>query len=76
MVNLFLQGNFCLANMFVNKYIADMDYNAPASVINNQSDSLAKIKLFMSLLKDRNGVYAKRWEYKNKGGNRIFTPPA
>ena len=31
------------------------------------SDSLSKIRLFMSLFKGRDDVYAKRWENKNKG---------
>ena len=31
------------------------------------SDSLLKIRLFMSLFKGREDVYAKRWENKNKG---------
>ena len=37
------------------------------SVVNNTSDSHAKIHLFMSLFKGRIDVYAKRWENKNKG---------
>ncbi|MBU1053496.1 MAG: hypothetical protein KKC46_06670 [Proteobacteria bacterium] len=34
--------------------------------INNTSDSISKIKLFMSLFKGRNDVYATRWENKKK----------
>ncbi|MBN1930531.1 MAG: DEAD/DEAH box helicase family protein [Desulfobacterales bacterium] len=37
------------------------------SVVDNTSDSDAKIHLFMSLFKGRSDVYAKRWENKNKG---------
>ena len=37
------------------------------SVVNNTSDSSAKIHLFISLFKGRGDVYAKRWENKNKG---------
>jgi hypothetical protein len=37
------------------------------SNVNNTSDSLVKISLFMSLFKGRDDVYAKRWENKNKG---------
>ena len=37
------------------------------SVVDNSSDSPAKIHLFMSLFKGRSDVYAKRWENKNKG---------
>ncbi len=37
------------------------------SVVDNSSDSNAKIHLFMSLFKGRSDVYAKRWENKNKG---------
>ncbi|MBI5416799.1 DEAD/DEAH box helicase family protein [Candidatus Poribacteria bacterium] len=39
----------------------------PTSNINNKSDSAEKIKLFMSLFKGRNDVYAKRWENLKKG---------
>ncbi|BBO85834.1 helicase [Desulfosarcina ovata subsp. sediminis] len=35
--------------------------------VDNQSDSNAKIYLFISLFKGRSDVYAKRWESKNKG---------
>jgi superfamily II DNA or RNA helicase len=35
--------------------------------INNQSDPEEKLKLFMSLFKGRDDVYAKRWENKKKG---------
>ncbi|MBW2202405.1 MAG: helicase, partial [Deltaproteobacteria bacterium] len=34
--------------------------------VNNTSDSISKIKLFMSLFKGRDDVYAKRWENKKK----------
>lgn len=37
------------------------------SGVDNQSDTFAKIRLFMSLFKGREDVYAKRWENKNKG---------
>ena len=36
------------------------------SVINNRSDSISKIRLFMSLFKGRDDVYAKKWENKKK----------
>jgi len=35
--------------------------------VNSTSDSLSKIRLFRSLFKGRDDVYAKRWENKNKG---------
>jgi superfamily II DNA or RNA helicase len=35
--------------------------------VNNTSDSISKIKLFMSLFKGRDDVYATRWENKKKG---------
>ncbi len=35
--------------------------------VDGTSDSLSKIRLFMSLFKGRDDVYAKRWENKNKG---------
>jgi superfamily II DNA or RNA helicase len=37
------------------------------SDVDSQSDTLSKIRLFMSLFKGREEVYAKRWENKNKG---------
>jgi superfamily II DNA or RNA helicase len=37
------------------------------SLVDNTSDSNAKIHLFMSLFKGRRDVHAKRWENKNKG---------
>ncbi len=36
------------------------------SDVDNQSDTFSKIRLFMSLFKGREDVYAKRWENKNK----------
>ena len=36
-------------------------------VVDNRSDSITKIHLFMSLFSGRSDVYAKRWESKNKG---------
>jgi superfamily II DNA or RNA helicase len=36
------------------------------SDVNNASDAISKIKLFMSLFKGRNDVYAKKWENKKK----------
>ncbi len=41
------------------------DTNA-ISAVNNTSDSISKIKLFMSLFKGRDDVYAKKWESKKK----------
>jgi len=35
--------------------------------VDRTSDSLSKIRLFMSLFKGREDVYANRWENKNKG---------
>ncbi|MBR9986261.1 MAG: DEAD/DEAH box helicase family protein, partial [Desulfosarcina sp.] len=35
--------------------------------VNCTSDALSKIRLFMSLFKGRDDVYAKRWENENKG---------
>ena len=37
------------------------------SDVDNQSDSFSKIRLFMSLFKGHEDIYAKRWENKNKG---------
>ncbi len=36
------------------------------SSVNNRSDSISKIRLFMSLFKGRDDVYAKKWENKKK----------
>jgi hypothetical protein len=38
-----------------------------SSDINNNSESIEKIKLFMSLFRGREDVYAKRWENAKKG---------
>ena len=38
----------------------------PFSEINNKSDSVSKIKLFMSLFKGRDDVYATKWVNKDK----------
>ncbi|MEJ2586451.1 MAG: DEAD/DEAH box helicase family protein [Deltaproteobacteria bacterium] len=37
------------------------------SDVNKRSDSITKVRLFMSLFKGRNDVYAKKWENKKKG---------
>ncbi len=37
------------------------------SDVDSTSDSISKIRLFMSLFKGRDDVYAKRWENSNKG---------
>jgi hypothetical protein len=37
------------------------------SDVDSTSDALSKIRLFMSLFKGRDDVYAKRWENKSKG---------
>ncbi len=40
---------------------------APLPDIHHASDSISKIRLFMSLFKGREDVYARRWENKTKG---------
>jgi hypothetical protein len=40
--------------------------NGLFSGINNKSDSISKIRLFMSLFKGRDDVYAKKWENRRK----------
>jgi len=40
--------------------------SASFSDVNNRSDSISKIRLFMSLFKGRDDVYAKKWENKKK----------
>jgi superfamily II DNA or RNA helicase len=39
----------------------------PLAGVCSASDSISKIRLFMSLFKGRKDVYARRWENKNKG---------
>ncbi|MBU0995352.1 MAG: DEAD/DEAH box helicase family protein [Proteobacteria bacterium] len=46
--------------------VEDID-KTTIGAVNNQSDSTAKIKLFMSLFKGRDDVYAKRWDNEKKG---------
>ena len=41
----------------------------PVSNIHNQSESLSKIRLFMSLFRGRADVYAQRWESKKTGAS-------
>jgi hypothetical protein len=41
-------------------------HKPPNSIIVNTSDSSEKIKLYLTLFKDRDDVYAKRWENKKK----------
>jgi len=41
--------------------------SAPSEAIDKLSDASAKIRLFQSLFKGRDDVYAKRWENKAKG---------
>ncbi|MFC1494568.1 DEAD/DEAH box helicase family protein [Thermodesulfobacteriota bacterium] len=45
----------------------ESDAKNSSSGVNNQSDTFSKIRLFMSLFKGREDVYAKRWENKKKG---------
>ncbi len=45
----------------------ESDARKSFSDVDNQSDTFSKIRLFMSLFKGREDVYAKRWENKNKG---------
>ncbi len=41
----------------------------PVSNVHNQSESLSKIRLFMSLFRGRADVYARRWENKKTGAS-------
>ncbi|HPQ29988.1 MAG TPA: DEAD/DEAH box helicase family protein, partial [Desulfobacteraceae bacterium] len=45
----------------------ESDARKSFSDVDNQSDTFSKIRLFMSLFKGREDVYAKRWEDKHKG---------
>lgn len=45
---------------------AESPDSASFSNINNTSNSISKIRLFMSLFKGRDDLYAKRWENKQK----------
>ncbi|MGD8836317.1 MAG: DEAD/DEAH box helicase family protein [Desulfobacteraceae bacterium] len=51
------------------EFVPDGESNdiKPLINIDSTSDSTSKIRLFMSLFKGRNDVYARRWENKNKG---------
>jgi len=53
-----------IAGLRTEKNIRDDDLTDSASFsgVNNRSDSISKIKLFMSLFKGRDDVYAKKWE--------------
>lgn len=57
-----------ITEIFTEKPIPDDESTKSASFLNlnNTSDSISKIKLFMSLFKGRDDVYAKRWENKKK----------
>jgi len=55
-----------------NKFLREEILNSSIS-INKKSDSLEKIKLFMSLFRGRDDVYAKRWE-NNKKGTAGYSP--
>lgn len=43
------------------------NFPADSAVINKRSDSAEKVRLFMSLFRGRDDVYAQRWENKKKG---------
>lgn len=45
---------------------AEIESSTSNKIINKRSDAGEKIKLFMSLFKGREDVYAKRWENKSK----------
>ena len=51
------------------EYVPDGETNdvKPLADVCSASDSISKIRLFMSLFKGRKDVYARRWENKNKG---------
>lgn len=55
-------------------HIADQynNFKELSSNINNHSDTKDKIRLFMSLFRCRDDVYAKRWQ--NKAGKSGYTP--
>jgi hypothetical protein len=50
-----------------NPATAEETNKPPNSVIVNTSDSSEKIRLYLTLFKGRDDVYAKRWENKKKG---------
>lgn len=53
------------------EYVPDGETNdvIPLADVCSTSDSTSKIRLFMSLFKGREDVYARRWENKNKGAS-------
>lgn len=60
---------FPTANIFTEVSNRASESKTLQSNINSMSDPEEKIKLFMSLFKGRDDVYAKRWENKKKGTN-------
>lgn len=54
-------------NLFSGLFEQESHVQTFQSDINSSSDPKEKIKLFMSLFKGRDNVYAKRWENKKKG---------
>ena len=57
-----------IAGPATEKSICDREFTDSASFssVNNRSDSISKVRLFMSLFKGRDDVYAKKWENKKK----------
>ena len=59
--------SFKIKNIADNAAPDDESHDDPSFFnVNNTSDSVSKIKLFMSLFKGREDVYAMRWENKKK----------
>ena len=63
----FPRNNISAINPEIDSCDDGSTHNDCFSDVNNNSDSLTKIKLFMSLFKGRDDVYAKRWANKEKG---------
>jgi hypothetical protein len=60
-------GEICAQKYEQETTCAEVAVHITTPAINNNSDPNDKIKLFMSLFKGRDDVYAKRWENSKKG---------
>ncbi|MBN2321507.1 MAG: DEAD/DEAH box helicase family protein [Acidobacteria bacterium] len=61
------QSSLPASNPEKSNHDAETTNDISDSIISNTTDSSEKIKLFMTLFKGRDDVYAKRWENRKKG---------
>ena len=67
-----IQENHRLKQLIISQNIEDSAKNTPSVVNNEQLSVEDKIKLFRSLFRGREDVYANRWQAKN--GNAGYSP--